>query len=150
MILDDLMNVKWPVDEDRRDALYEMIVDCFQDLLSCNRSEDYLLRQADERLTTTIVVIHRYAEICCDMLQTLLNWESYYPEEVRAAVEDFARKCEFATLQLREHLPEHTPEAHAEGLLPATEGTIRREHEHIVASLSSCLAFAQVWFDIRL
>jgi hypothetical protein len=40
------------------------------------------------------------------MLKTLLNWESYYPEEVRAAVEDFVPKCEFATLELRKHLPD--------------------------------------------
>ena len=147
---DDLMNVRWPVDKDRRDALSEMIVDCFEGLLSCQRLEEYLLRQDDERLTTMIVVIHRQAKICYDMLKTLLNWESYYPEEVRAAVEDFVRKCDFATLELRKHLPEWTPEAHAEGLLPATEGTIRREHAVIVDGLSSGVEFARVWFDITL
>ena len=103
------MNVRWPVDEDRRDALSEMIVDCFQGLLSCDRLEDYPLRQDDERLTTTIVVTHRHAKICWDMLMMLFNWESYYPEEVQAAVEDFVPKCEFATLELRKHLPEWTP-----------------------------------------
>ena len=60
---DDLMNVRWPVDKDRRAALSEMIVDCFQGLLSCKRLEDYLLRQNEERLTTTIVVTHRHAKI---------------------------------------------------------------------------------------
>ena len=107
-------------------------------------------RQDDERLPTTIVVIHRQAKIFYNMLMTLLNWESYYPEEVRAAVEDFAPKCEFATRELREHLPEHTPEAHAEGLLPATEGAIRRAHEDIVDRLSNGVEFARVWFDIDL
>jgi hypothetical protein len=150
LIEDDIMNVKWPVDEDRRDALSEMIVDCFKDFLSCKRLEDYLLRQDDERLTTTIVVIHRHAKSSWDMLKMLSNWESYYPEEVRAAVEDFVHKCEFATLELRKHLPEWTPEAHAEGLLPATEGTIRMEHAVIVDCLSSGVEFARVWFDINL
>ena len=150
MIEDDSMNVRWPVDKDRRDALSEMIVNCFQGLLSCKRLEEYLLRQDDERLTTTIVVIHRHAKICCDMLKMLLGWDSYYPEEVRAAVEDFVPKCEFAMLELRKHLPEWTPEAHAEGLLPATEGTIRREHAVIVDCLSSGVEFARVWFDINL
>jgi len=144
------MNVRWPVDEDRRDALSEMIVDCFEGLLSCERLEEYLLRQDDERLNTTIVVIHRHTKICFDMLNTLLNWERYYPEEVRAAVEDFVRKCEFATLELRKHLPEGTPEARAEGFLPATEGAIRSEHAVIVDCLSSCVEFARVWFDINL
>jgi len=31
------MNVKWPVDEDRRDALSAMIEDCDKSLLSCKR-----------------------------------------------------------------------------------------------------------------
>jgi hypothetical protein len=150
LIEDDIMNVKWPVDNERRDTLSEMIVDCFEDFLSCKRLEDYLLRQDDERLTTTIVVIHRHAKSSWDMLKLLLNWESYYPEEVRAAVEDFVPKCEFAMLELRKHLPEWTPEAHAEGLLPATEGTIRSEHAVIVDCLSSGVEFARVWFDINL
>ena len=150
MILDDLMKVKWPVHKDRRDALSEMIDDCLQAIPSCKRLEDHLLRQDDERLTTTIVVINRHAKFCCDMLNMLLNWESYYPEEMRAAVEDFVPKCELAMLELRKHLPEWTPEAHAEGLLPATKGTIRWEHEVIVACLSSGLEFARVWFDIHL
>jgi hypothetical protein len=144
------MNVKWPVDEDRRDALSEMIVDCFKDFLSCTRLEDYLLRQDDERLTTTIVVIHRHAKSSWDMLKMLMKWESYYPEEVRAAVEDFVPKCEFTSLELRKHLPEWTPEADAKGLLPATEGTIRWEHAVIAVCLSSCVEFARVWFDINL
>ena len=63
MIEDDFMNVRSPVDKDRRDALSDMIVDCFQGLLSCDRLEDYLLRQNEERLTTTIVVTHRHAKI---------------------------------------------------------------------------------------
>jgi hypothetical protein len=108
-MVDDLMKVKLPDNKNRRDALSEMIVACVQDLLSREELEDYLLRQDDERLTTTIEFIHRHAEICRDMLKTLLNWESYYPEELRAAVEDFGLKCELATHQLREHLPEHTP-----------------------------------------
>jgi hypothetical protein len=70
------MNVKWPVDNERRDTLSEMIVDCFEDFLSCKRLEDCLLRQDDERLTTTIVVIHRHAKSSWDMLKMLLNWES--------------------------------------------------------------------------
>jgi hypothetical protein len=101
LIEDDIMNVKWPVDNERRDTLSEMIVDCFEDFLSCKRLEDCLLRQDDERLTTTIVVIHRHAKSSWDMLKMLLKWESYYPEEVRAAVEDFVPKCEFAMLELR-------------------------------------------------
>jgi hypothetical protein len=83
------------------------------------------------------------------MIRVLVN-SSLFPEEVRAAVEDFAPKCEFATLELRKHLPEWTPEARAEGLLPATEGAIRRQHEHFVACLTSCVEFARVWFDINL
>ena len=150
MIADDLMNVRWPVDENRRDALSEMIDYCLKALLSCTRLEEYLLRQDDERLTTTIDVIHRHAKICCDMLKTLLNWESHYPEEVRAAVEAFGLECEFASLELGEHLPEWTSEAHTERLLPATEGTIRTEHAVIAACLSSCLEFARVWFGIHL
>lgn len=109
MIEEDSMNVRWPVDEDRRDALSEMIVDCYQGLLSCNRLVEYLLRQDDERLTTTIVVTNRRAEICYDMWKTLLDWDSYYLEEVWAAVKDFVPKCEFANLELRKHLPEWTP-----------------------------------------
>jgi len=150
LIEDDIMNVKWPVDEDRRDALSEMIEDCYKAFLSCNRLGEYLWRQDDERLTTTIVVIHRHAKSSWDMLKMLLKWESYYPEEVRAAVEDFVPKCEFAMLELRKHLPEWTLGAHAEGLLPATEGTIRSEHAVINNCLSSCLEFARVWFDINL
>jgi len=84
------------------------------------------------------------------MWKTLLNWDSSYPEEVRAAVEDFVPKCELATLELQKYLPDLTPGAHAEGLLPATEGTIRREHAVITDCLSSCLEFARVWFDINL
>ena len=68
LIRDDLVTVKWPDDKDRRDALSEMIVDCVQGLLSCKELEDYLWCQDDERLTTKIVVIHRHAEICRDML----------------------------------------------------------------------------------
>ena len=64
------MNVRWPVDKDRRDALSEMIVDCFQGLLSCKRLEDYLLRQDDERLTSAIVVTDRHAKFCFDMWKT--------------------------------------------------------------------------------
>jgi hypothetical protein len=143
------MNVKWPVDEKRRDTLSEMIVDCFKDFLSCTRLEDYLLRQDDERLTTTIVVIHRHAKSSWDMLKMLLKWESYYPEEMQAAVEDFVPTCEFATLELRKHLPEWTPEAQAEGLSPATKGTIRIEHADICDCLSSGIEFARVWFDIH-
>jgi hypothetical protein len=150
LIEDDIMNVRWPVDNERRDTLSEMIVNCFEDCLSCKRSEDYLLRQDDERLTMTIVVIHRHAKSSWDMLKMLLNWESHYPEEVQAAVEDFVSKCEFAMLELRKHLPEWTPEAHVEGLLPATEGTIRREHAVIVDRLTSGVEFARVWFDINL
>jgi hypothetical protein len=148
--VDDFMKVRWPVDKKHRDALSETIVYCFRDLLSCKEREDFLLRQNDERLTTTIRVVHRHAEICLDMLKMLFHWESYYPDEVRAAVEDFAHNCEFATLELRGHLPEYTPEAHDEGLSPATEGTIRIVHEHIVACMLSCDAFAQVGFDITL
>ena len=39
MIEDDsmTMNVKWPVEEDRRDALCAMIEDCYKGFLSCNR-----------------------------------------------------------------------------------------------------------------
>jgi hypothetical protein len=150
LILDDLMKVRWPVKQDRGDTLSEMIVYCFQSVLSCKRSEEYLLRQDDERLTTTIVVIHRHAKFCCDMLKMLLKWESYYPEEMRAAVEDFVPKCELAMLELRKHLPEWTPEAHDEGLLPATEGTIRSEHAAMGDCLTSGVEFARVWFDINL
>jgi hypothetical protein len=71
-------------------------------------------------------------------------------EEVRAAVEDFAPECEFATLELRKHLPEWTPEARAEGLLPATEVAIRRELAVIVDGLSCGIEFARVWFGINL
>jgi hypothetical protein len=127
-----------------------MIGDLFQNLLSSSRLGDFLLRQDDERLSVTIAVTRRHAKDCCDMLKMLLSWESHYSEEVLAAVEDFAPKCEFATLELRKHLPEWTPEAHAEGLLPATEGTIRKEHEHSVACLTSCVEFARVWFDVLL
>jgi hypothetical protein len=150
LIVDDLMKVRWPVHKDRRDALSEMIDDCLQAIPSCKRLEDHLLRQDDERLTTTIVVIHRHAKFCCDMVVTLLNWEAHYPEEVRAAVEDFVPKCELATLELRKHLPEWTPEAHDEGLLPATEGTIRSEHAAMGDCLTSGVEFARVWFDINL
>jgi hypothetical protein len=150
LLVDDSIHVRWPGDEDRRDALSEMIEDCFKDFLACTRLEDYLLRQDDERLATTIVVIHRHAKSSWDMLKMLLKWESYYPEEVRAAVEDFVPQCESASLELRKHLPEWTPEAHAEGLLPATEGTIRWEHAVIVACLTSGLEFARIWFDIHL
>jgi hypothetical protein len=144
------MNVKWPVEEDRRDALSAMIEDCYKGFLSCNRLEEYLWRQDDVRLTRAIVVTDRHAKFCFDMWKTLLNWDSYYPEEVRAAVEDFVPKCELATLELRKYLPEWTPGAHAEGLLPAIEGTIRSEHAAINNCLSSCLDFARVWFDINL
>lgn len=150
MIEDDSMKVRWPVDQDRRDALSEMIEDCYKGLLSCNRLGEYLWHQDDERLSTTIDVIHRHAKISYDMLKTLVNWESYYPDELQAAVEAFGLECEFAALELREHLPEWTPEAHAEGLLPATEGTIRMEHAVITDCLSSSDEFARVWFDINL
>jgi hypothetical protein len=150
LIPDDLINVKWPDDEDLRDALSEMIVDCVRDLLSCKELEDHLLRQDDERLTTTIEVIHRHAESCRDMLKRLLNWASYYPEELRAAVEDFGLKCELAIHQLREHLPEHTPEAHAEGLSPLTQGFIRTALSAVHSSLASCDTLARDWFDITL
>jgi hypothetical protein len=150
LIEDDIMNVKWPVDEDRRDALSTTIEDCYKGLLSCNRLGEYLWRQDDERLTRTIVVTERHAKFCFDMWKTLLDWDSYYPEEVQAAVEDFVPKCELATLELRMYLPELTPGARTEGLLPATEGTIRREHAVINDCLNSCLEFARVWFDINL
>jgi hypothetical protein len=150
VIEDDIMNVKWPVAEDRRDALSEMIVDCYKAFLSCSRLGEYLWRQDDERLTRAIVVTDRHAKFCFDMWKTLLNWDSHYPEEVRAAVEDFVPKCELATLELEKYLPEWTLGAHAEGLLPATEGTIRSEHAVINNCLSSCLEFARVWFDINL
>lgn len=149
-MVDDLMKVKWPENMNRRDALFEMIKVCVQGLLSSRGLEDYLWRQDDERLSTTIDVIHGHAKISYDMLKTLVNWESYYPDELQAAVEAFGLECEFAALELREHLPEWTPEAHAEGLLPATEGTIRMEHAVITDCLSSSVEFARVWFDINL
>ena len=73
IVEDDSMNVRWPFDDDRRDALSEMLVDCYQGLLSCKRLEEYLLRQDDERLITTIVVTARHAKISRDMLKTLLT-----------------------------------------------------------------------------
>jgi hypothetical protein len=147
---DEFINVRWPADNDRRDTLSEMLDGCFRGHLSCDRLADCLLRQDDERLSTIIVVLHRQAKISLDMLKTLWDWDSHYPEEMRAAVEGFVRNIEFATLELRKQLPECTPEAHAEGRLPATEVAIRRELAVIVDGLSSGIEFARVWFGINL
>jgi hypothetical protein len=149
-MVDDLMKMKWPENMNRRDALFEMIKDCVQGLLSSRQLEDYLLRQNDERLTTAIEVMHRHAVICRDMLKMLSNWNSYYPDELQAAVEDFDLRFEFATVELRAYLPEYTSEAHDEGLSPLIQGLIRTDLSLFHDCLASCDAFAQEWFDITL
>ena len=148
MIVDDLMKVKWPENMNRRDALFEMIEDCGQCLLSSRQLEDFLLRQNDESLTTAIEVMHRHAVLCRDMLKMLLTWDSYYPDELQAAVEDFDLRFEFATVELRMYLPEYTSEAHDEGLSPLIQGFIRTHLSQIHDCLASCDAFAREWFDI--
>jgi hypothetical protein len=148
LIVDDLMKVKWPQGMNRKDALFEMIKDSVQGLLSSRQLEDFFLRLNDESLTTAIEVMHRHAVLCRDMLKMLSNWNSYNPDEFQAAVEDFDLRFEFATVELRTYLPEYTSEAHDEGLSPLFHDLIRRHLSLIHDCVASCDALAREWFDI--
>ena len=87
--MDDSMNMKWPTDRDRGDELFEMTLRCRQALRACEKLGVYLVRQNDERLATVVKGYSRHVKICRHMEKMLMNQESYHPDELRAAMEDF-------------------------------------------------------------
>jgi hypothetical protein len=114
VIVESLMENRWPGDPERDEALYEAIHTTlglwgFSAVLA-----DQCSTETDERMATTTSVVHHCARVCQTTMVALARWETGDPGALRAAVEACIVACEDTDADFQRYLPELYPGPNAQ------------------------------------